>query len=342
MPTMRPHPVPLLRRAAPAALAAALVLGLAACEPDLAPPFEPEGTGTISGRLFFDADEDGLFSPTRGDTLLAGVPIEVRQRGSEEVLGDTETEVDGSFTIDGIPVGTHDVYVVATTETVGDVVVCENPLEATVYRDEETFVTPVGKVACIIDIAEAKELAVDELAIVVGIVTAEPGVYRANNMYIQDETGGIQVFGVTTAGLVRGDVVEVRGDRGAFSGEIQIDGTVTVEKLGTTSEVAPEVLALGVAGGITDPEDPRVGALITVQSVSVGAFGVGGQAGNANMTRGDETGLLRLDTNAATTIGTAFFEAGKCYNITGPLGIFNGVTQLKPRDRSDVVEVPCP
>jgi hypothetical protein len=335
--------VPFIRRAFPAAMAAALVLGLAACEPDLAPAFQPEGTGSIAGRLFFDADEDALFTPTRGDTLLVGVPIEVRVRGTEEVLAETETDAGGYFELDGIPVGTHDVYVVATSEEIGDVVVCRNPLQASVYRDAQAFVSPIGTVACIIDIAEAKELDTDELAVVVGTITAEPGIYRGNNMYIQDETGGIQIFGVPAVpGLARGDVVEVRGLMGAFNGEIQIDEQVVVEEIGAGTPIEPEVLALGEAGGITDPLDPRVGTLVTVEGVSVGAFGVGGQASNANITRGDETGLLRLDTNAATTIGTAFFEAGVCYDITGLLGIFQGVTQLKPRDRADIDEVPCP
>jgi hypothetical protein len=324
-------------------MAAALVLGLAACEPDLAPAFQPEGTGSVAGRLFFDADEDGLFTPTRGDTLLVGVPIEVRVRGTEEVLADTETDAGGFFELDDIPVGTHDVYVVATTEEIGDVVVCRNPLQASVYRDAQAFVSPIGTVACIIDIAEAKELDNNELAVVVGTITAEPGVYRANNMYIQDETGGIQVFGVTnTTGLARGDRVEVRGLMGAFNGEIQLDEQIVVEDLGAGTPITPEVLPLGEAGGITDNLDPRVGTLVTVEAVSVGAFGVGGQATNANMTRGDETGLLRLDVNAATTIGTDFFETGVCYDITGVLGIFQGVTQLKPRDRGDVDEVACP
>jgi hypothetical protein len=297
----------------------------------------------VAGRLFFDADEDGLFTPTRGDSLLVGVPIEVRVRGTEQVLAATETDAGGYFELDEIPVGTHDVYVVATAEEIGDVVVCRNPVEASVYRDAQAFVTPIGTVACIIEIAEAKELDNNELAVVVGTITAEPGVYRGNNMYLQDETGGIQVFGVTNASeLDRGDVVEVRGLMGAFNGEIQIDEQIVVQEIGAGAEIAPEVLPLGEAGGITDNLDPRVGTLVTVEGVSVGEFGVGGQATNANMTRGDETGLLRLDVNAATTIGVDFFEADACYDITGVLGIFQGVTQLKPRDLGDVEEVDCP
>lgn len=334
--------MPFIRRAMPALPAAALVLGLAACEPDLAPPFELEGTGSISGRLFFDADEDGLFTPTRGDTLLVGVPIEVRERGTETVLDDTETDAGGFFAFENVPVGTHDVYVVATAEEIGDVVVCRNPMPASVYRDDDAFVSVVGTVACIIDIAEAKELQTNELAVVVGVVTAEPGVYRGNNMYIQDETGGLQIFGLTATDIQRGDIVEVRGLIGVFNDEIQIDENVVVEEIGQTSPVVPEVVGVDEAGGITDAKDPLVGTLITVEGVSVGAFGEGGQAANANLTRDGETLLMRLDTNAEDNIGVDFFQAGTCYDITGVLGIFRGVTQIKPRDTADIEEVACP
>jgi hypothetical protein len=320
MPTMRRLSfVHSFRRAIPAATAAALVLGLAACEPDLAPPFEPAGTGSIAGRLFFDADEDGLFTPTRGDTVLVGVPVEVRERGSDVVLDETETDAGGAFRFDDVRVGTHDVYVVATPETVGDVIFCENPVRASVYRDDEAFVTAIGTVACVIDISAAKDLDEDELVVVVGTVTAPPGVYRANNLYVQDETGGIQVFGNTTA-LDVGDVVEVRGLMDAFRTEIQIGGSPTVVKVGETSPPA---------------------AVVRVEGVSVGAFTTSTSGADADMTDESGTARLRLDQAAQARLLPSF-EEGACYDITGIVGIFDNTTQLKPRYTSDVVEVACP
>ena len=328
------------RRASPAATAAALVLGLAACEPDLAPAFQPEGTGSVAGRIFFDADEDGLFTPTRGDTVLVGVPVEIRERGSDVVLEETETDASGAFVFDGVRVGTHDVYVVATPETVGDVIFCENPVQASVYRDDEVFVTAVGTVACIIDIAEAKELDEDELVVVVGTVTAPPGVYRANNLYIQDETGGIQVFGNTTV-LEVGDVVEVRGLIDVFRSEIQIGGSPTVVKTGEVPPPAPVVVEVGTLEDITDPKDPLVGALATVEGVSVGAFTTSTSGADADMTDATGTARLRLDQSAQARLLPSF-EEGACYDITGIVGIFDNATQLKPRYVTDIMEVACP
>lgn len=330
-----------IRRAVRALPVAALVLGLAACEPDLAPPFEPEGTGSIAGRLFFDADEDGLFTPTRGDTLLVGVDIELRARGTETVLDDTQTDAGGFFAFENVPVGTHDVYVVATSEEIGEVVVCENPVQASVYRGDEAFVTALGQVACVIDIAEAKDLDPDELVLVVGTVTADPGVYRSNNLYVQDETGGIQVFGNTTDVEV-GDVVEVRGLVDAFRSEIQLGGSPTVTKVGEVASPAPEVVEIGVLQGITDPKHAIVGALAKVEGVMVGEFTTSTSGADAEMTNATGTARLRLDQAAQARIGVATFQAGMCYDITGIVGIFDNATQLKPRFTSDIVEVTCP
>ena len=54
------------------------------------------------------------------------------------------------------------------------------------------------------------------------------------------------------------------------------------------------------------------------------------------------TVAIRLDGAALTAIPPlTSFGAGKCYDITGILGIFSTTVQLKPRTLADVVEVPC-
>ena len=87
----------------------------------------------------------------------------------------------------------------------------------------------------------------------------------------------------------------------------------------------------------TNPLAPNVGRLARVRRVTVGAFA----SGNAPMNDGSGAAQVRLDGNAATTIGTARFEAGKCYDITGIVGFFNNATQLQPRGAFDVTEVSC-
>jgi hypothetical protein len=96
-----------------AVLVAAAALGLAACESEVAPPFELEGTGALEGRLFFDAGADGVYDPLAGDEPLAGVQVRVRERGTSTWSpgGQATTGADGRFRIENLPLGTHDVFI---------------------------------------------------------------------------------------------------------------------------------------------------------------------------------------------------------------------------------------
>src|SRR5688572_33420295 len=94
-----------------AGLAFSLAL-LGACADDPEPPFAVEGTGRLTGRLFFDADNNALFTPLGGDTLLRNVAVQLRERGSSVMMAATTTDATGSFTFDAVPPGTHDGFLV--------------------------------------------------------------------------------------------------------------------------------------------------------------------------------------------------------------------------------------
>src|SRR5680860_1087523 len=92
----------------PLALAGAMMV--TACEDETAPPFEVEGTGSMEGLVFFDADEDGVFTLTAGDSALAGVDLLIRERSTELVFAGASvtTGANGRFLVEGLPLGTHD------------------------------------------------------------------------------------------------------------------------------------------------------------------------------------------------------------------------------------------
>src|SRR5687767_47788 len=138
-------------------LALSLVL-VAACAEDPEPPFEVEGTGRVTGRLFFDADNNGLFTPLGGDTLLRNVAVQLRERGSSVVIDEMTTDAGGAFEFEGIPPGTHDVFLVQDTAVIKNLVFCVNPLRASVYRDETAFVTAPAKRGCVVRINVAEAL----------------------------------------------------------------------------------------------------------------------------------------------------------------------------------------
>ena len=346
----------MFRRTLPLA-AATLALALAGCtDGDQAAPFEIEGTGIVTGRLFYDANFDGAFSPIDGDTLLPNVEVEVRERASGELLGSGFSDDNAFFEIVGIKPGTHDVVGITGT----GYAFCQT-VRTSVYRNERSFALVAARRQCVQRIIEGESVALGEQVTFVGIVTARPGQFRNNNLYIvdtvsvRDSAGAIQVFNVPGGlDLQIGDRIEVSGPMAAFNGERQIDpprisnivrGVGGVDTLIVTTDSILDLPSQGLGTQFL------VGQLIKIRNVRVGTFNTAGQ--NAPITD-PSTDLsvagrveLRIETlirNAGPPNGItpASFDPAKCYDITGILGIFNDTRQIKPRNAADVVEVACP
>jgi hypothetical protein len=316
---------------------------VAACAEDPDPPFAVEGSGRLTGRLFFDADNNGLFTPLGGDTLLSNVAVEVRERGSSEVIESTTTDAAGEFSFDALPPGTHDVFLVEDEDVTGTLVFCANPVRTSVYRDETAFVSAPAKRGCVVRINVAEAEPLGSPITIAGIVTAAQGTYRSDNAYIQDPTGGILIFGLPgSAALALGDSVEISGSLTQFNGEFELENPIVAPNKGSATVPAPlERTTGGIANAVSaGPRAPDIGRLLVVRVATVGAFTAGG---NRNAVLDDGTGAIeiRLDGNVINVIPTTRFNQTQCYDIIGILGTFNGAPQLKPRIPSDVTEVPC-
>ena len=321
-------------------LALSLALLLLGCAEDPDPPFAVEGSGRLTGRLFFDADNNGLFTPLGGDTLLSNVAVEVHERGSDVVIETTTTDAAGEFTFEDLPPGTHDVFLVEDEDVTGSLVFCVNPMRASVYRDETAFVAAPAKRGCVVPISVAEADTLNANITVAGIVTAGQGVYRPVNIYLQDPTGGMQVFGLPALDLRLGDSIEVSGQLGQFGGELQIINPVVAPNRTTTQPPEPlertisSILAAVAASGVRAAD---IGRLIVVRQATVGTFA----SGNAPLDDGTGAIEIRLDQSVSGRIPTTHFKAASCYDIVGLLGYFNGTLQLKPRELADVTEVQC-
>ena len=329
-----------------AALLAAGALG-AACADDPAPLFEPQGVGEIEGRLYYDADNNALFTPIGGDTVLAGVTVLLRERASNVVLDSTTTSDAGVFSFADVKPGTHWVFVKRDTALTPNLLFCLNPINSSVYIGELAFLSVPAKGGCVIRIRAAKDTAQGRPVTIAGVVTAGQGTYRGDNLYLQDITGGMQVFGVPAAtALQPGDSVEISGNMGVFNGELQLvsprvapniqrGGTVPDPEVATTGEIAQSVTTSGA-------KSIFVGLLTRVQAVTVGTFAAGTPPRNAQIDDGTGPIDMRLDGNVVNALPSTFFQANRCYTITGIVGFFNGTAQIKPRGPADVAEVACP
>lgn len=340
-------PMTTFRRVArPAAsLACAVALGGAvACSDDPAPLFEPTGTGTVSGILFFDRDNNGAYTPVAGDSALGNVRLDVLDRGTANPLGTATTDAEGRFSV-VVPPGTHDLQVVGGDAFAGaGFVFCG--ARPSVYQSEALFLEVPIKLGCVIRINVAKTRAVDSPITVAGIVTAGQGTFRSNNVYVQDATGGIQVFGLTSAANLQvGDSVEITGVLGAFRTELQVNSPVVAPNVtrGVTPP-APKATTTAALAAQATATSGDVGRLVKVSAAQAGAFGTGTSGISGTIRDASDTDLvLRLDQNVFIngSLTAASFDPAKCYDVTGVLGIFDNVPQLKPRGASDVVEVPC-
>jgi hypothetical protein len=202
--------------------AGALLAGTAACTADPAEQFQPTGTGSVAGILFFDRDNNGLYNPVAGDSALGGVGVQLRNRGTDSAIARATTDAAGRFSFATAQPGTHDVFIEGNAAyTANRFVFCG--ARVTTYVGEQSFMPVPIKLGCVIRINAAKVVAPNAGITVAGIVTAAPGRIRDNNLYIQDPTGGIQVFGVNNAlGLQEGDSIEVTGVLGSFSTELEV------------------------------------------------------------------------------------------------------------------------
>src|SRR5687768_13614101 len=126
------------------ALLAVAVMGAAACEDDVPPPFEIGGTGSVEGLLFLDVDRNGLYDPSAGDVLLPNVNVQLYERGTQNLIAGANgrTDATGRFAIDSVQPGSHELLV----DTVGigaGVFFCQNPIPVDIFLNETRF-TPVA------------------------------------------------------------------------------------------------------------------------------------------------------------------------------------------------------
>jgi DNA/RNA endonuclease YhcR with UshA esterase domain len=338
----------------------AAVIALGACDLEPADPLVIDGTGAIEGLLFFDANRDGRFDPSAGDSLLRNVRVQVLERGTSRVLanGTALTGADGRFVLENLPAGTHHLQV--DTATASGIRFCQNPIPVSVYIGERNFRSLGGRVACIISIAQAAQTR-NTPVVIQGIVTAAPNQLRSGGdyTYIQDETGGIRVFGSSLAGrgIEVGDRIEVTGSVSVFNADLQLSNPVLGSIQKNAFQVVPQNTTTGAiraAGG--DSENPLLGVLVRIPRARLeAAFGAAAGAGapapnarNAWINGGDgmtqlrfETGVVAGTTAEAQALLNSQFTVGRCYEIIGVTGTFQNDGQVFPRTLSDIREVPC-
>ncbi len=316
------------------------------CSIKPARPFTVSGTGGLDGIVFLDRDQNGLYDPSAGDSAMANVHLIVQVRGTSAALagGDVHSGVDGRFDVSDLPAGTH--WLRVDTTGMGSVVsFCENPKSVSIYISETQFVTLDGRTGCVITIAAAEQQSLGARITVRGTVTSTVNQISTGQAYIEDETGGVELFSPTGPSFQIGDVIEVSATLAAFNNEFELS-PVTVNSVQSGTPLAPaDVTSKDAADAGSDIHANLQGRLIRIKAGKLLDVFTTGGGRNAVVDDGSGAVAVRFDSHvvADTTTLKTTFTAGKCYDWTGILKAFtNPPVELFPRSLSEATEVACP
>ena len=182
----------------------------------------------------------------------------------------------------------------------------------------------------VITIAEAKALAVNEYALVQGIVTLIDG----RNVYVQDETAGIDLYlnnNTVPSGLALGDLVQAYGKRANYNGLLELSyinggdaSQFSVISTGNTLPLAEKTIAEIFAdySGTNALQSTRV----KVVNATIGAINT---SGNTTLTQGENTiNIYKVPALDGITEGDAV-------DVISVIGCYNN-PQLRVALASDV------
>ena len=197
-----------------------------------------------------------------------------------------------------------------------------------------TYTISEAPAPSLITIAEARALATNEYALVQGVVTFIDG----RNVYIQDETAGIDLFlnsNTVPSTLALGDMVQAYGKKALYNGLAElsdINGNdaeqFSVLSSGNTLPLAVKTIAEILEGGADALQCTR----IKVEGATIGAINT---SGNTPLTQ-DGASINIYKVPALTGI-----EEGDLVDVVSVIGYFN-VPQLRVALANDVTLIETP
>lgn len=177
-------------------------------------------------------------------------------------------------------------------------------------------------------VAQAKMEADGRQVKLSGVVTASPGVFGSQIFYLEDETGGIQIYlyNGDFPDLATGDGVEVTGALSTSRGERRVK--------------------LTGATGVTLQRGASSQHVDTISLSNIDASFVGNLLSTTGQIQSKNSTKLTLESSGATltiylknnpAIDPNLFERGDTLTITGVLTSYDGELRLRPRSVDDMV-----
>lgn len=177
-----------------------------------------------------------------------------------------------------------------------------------------------------------------------GNMSAEPGVFHSfvTQAYVQDASGGVQVFVPSLLPLARGDEAQFVGELEQFGGQTELSlaeafGNYGYTRIGAGTEPVPQVVTVAEVGEALE------GKLIRINGVQVVAGSIP-ESGSGSLTVSDDGGISTLavriddttDVPGANTPTQTFDIIGIASQFDSWVPLNSGY-QLQPRARADLL-----
>ncbi|MCM3124191.1 MULTISPECIES: DUF4350 domain-containing protein [unclassified Mesobacillus] len=291
---------------------------------------DEDGNGTLIG------NEGAVVS----NSLINVYPDSAANKAERLNSEVTEAMSNGGFSAITFSNAPETIYVTQQSSSANGIMLESSPVS--VEKADTNAVTPLN----VVKQTDSKGLLtnLNQYFTVEGVVTVDNGILgtQKNNFYIQDATGGINIFGNYDSGLTikRGDKLRITGKVIQYKGLTELDATaITRVGEGKTLPAAKET-SIQELNTFTVAE-PLEGSLVKVTGKVSAVSG----SGNVNVTLVDENNKsTTVRVMSATGINTdTDLVLGKSYSVTGIVGQYTSSTtshtsgyQVFPRDKNDL------
>lgn len=294
-------------------------------------PFSCYASGQMDVYLYKAGDVPTPPTPTENVATPTFSPVAGSYTSAQTVSIACTTE--GAtiyYTLDGTTPTTEstvyaEAFTVSETTTVKAFAVKEGMLDSEVATATYTIIEPMT-------IAAARALAINEYALVQGVVTFLEG----RNVFIQDNTAGIDLYlnsNTVPSGLALGDMVKAYGKLANYGGLLELTGIngnnenqFSILSTGNTLPVAVKTIAEIVEdfNGSNALQATRV----QIENAVIGSINT---SGNTTITQGDNS-IIIYKIPAVEGL-----MEGDFVTITGVVGAFNNTLQLRVATAADVL-----
>ncbi len=164
-----------------------------------------------------------------------------------------------------------------------------------------------------------------------GVVTVLPNTFGSNIFFIQDRTGGINVYAAkmdfSKLGLKYGDVVEIRGYKKVhkMNTELIVEDFNSIKILSHSQPITPKKIKTADINN-----ENYEGLLVSVRGKVVSI-----DAPKVFVDDGSGEGMVYL--REGSGLSASMFKVGDTVGITGVLGQYNFAHELWPRNKNDII-----